>query len=418
MFHMNLNREPKRMRCIAIFITAMVALLGNSGCGSRSSNTPTHTLTRGEFTSWHLLDGIIQAERSAPVYSGISQPSALLFIAPEGSRVEAGDLVAELDGAMLEQTLAGLERDYTLARAELDTLLHAEIPGELSTAEQELDTLRYEAQRQQRIVDNTAALHQQELVSDSELESQRMLLTNLNRQIIFKEGRLENLRAIVHPAREAKAKAQLEAAERQLKALRDQAQGARMIAPFAGMVAHLPIHIDGEFRTVREGDTLYRNQKIMQIADMDSLLVQAQVPEADISQVQPGNPVLITPNAFPTLRLAGRIDSIATAASTVSGKPAWQKFFSVVIRLDETDPRLRSGMSVSAQALVYREESALLIPRAMVAWEQETPWTLVLERGDAARKSLTLGPGNASHFVVLDGVSEGDVVQSPFVAAP
>jgi HlyD family secretion protein len=406
------------MRRFAMITATMVALLGIAGCGSRNSETRTHTLARGEFTSWHLLDGIIQAERSAPIYSSISQPSALLFIAPEGSRVEAGDRVAELDGAMLEQTLAGLERDYALARAELDTLLHADIPGELATAEQELDTLRYEAQRQQRIVDNTESLHAQELVSDSELESQRMLLANLNRQITFKEGRLENLRAIVHPAREAKAKAQLEAAERQLNALREQAQGARMTAPFAGMVAHLPVHIDGEFRTVREGDTLYRNQKIMQIADMDSLLVQAQVPEADISRVQPGSPVIVTPNAFPALRLAGRIDSIATAASTVAGKPAWQKFFSVVIRLDETDARLRSGMSVSAQALVHREESALLIPRAMVAWEQETPWTLIHQRGDKMRKTLKLGPGNASHFVVLDGASEGDVIQSPFDAAP
>lgn len=121
--------------------------------------------------------------------------------------------------------------------------------------------------------------------------------------------------------------------------------------------------------------------------------------------------------AFPGLRLAGRVESVGSVAVSVAGKPAWQKFFNVTIRLDETDERLRSSMTVSVQILSRAEENALLIPRRMVGWDRGQPWCLVREFGRARRRSLELGPGNETHFVVRAGLTEGDTVQTP-VATP
>lgn len=403
---------PRRVPLLAAIALA-IALAACRPAPGPSATATTHTIQREAFTAWSVFEGTIQAERRAPVYSLISQPSAVLFLAPEGSHVDAGDLVAELDRSALDQTLAALERDHALAEAELAMLLQADIPAESATAAYELESLRHDVLKQERLVLNTEKLAADGLVSASELEEQRLQLANQQTKVTRQEQRLTSLRDVVHPARTAKARAQLDAAARQLDLLRAQAASARMIAPMAGMVVYLPLHIDGEFRNVREGDTVYRNQKIIQIADMESLLVFCQVPESSISAVRPGHPAIVTPTAFPDLALRGTVDAVGSVAVSVAGRPAWQKFFNVTIRLTDTDSRLRSSMTVAAKIIAREETDVLVLPRAFVAWDQGRPWCLAGAGGRFARRDLTLGPGNASAFIVLDGLAEGDLVQLP-----
>lgn len=413
----NLSIKIVRRVLIPCGLLATLGLLPGLGgppdVQAAAADDARHTIDRGEFSLWTSCEGSLQAERRASLYSRISQPTAILQLAPEGSYVEAGDLVASLDRSSLDQSLVNLERDHALATAELETLLKAEIPFERVTAANDLDALRYDRQKQGRVVENTLALHGDGLVSDQELEGQQMLLANLDRQVAFAENRQETLRTIVHPAREAKARAQLDATLRQLELLREQAEGARLTAPFAGMVIYLPLHLDGEFRNVREGDTVYRNQKIIQVADMESLLVQCLVPEAGISLVRPGCSAVVTPTAFPDLRLHGTVDTIGSVAMSVSGRPAWQKFFNVVIRLEASDERLRSSMSVYVQVLSRHDPSALVIPRGLVAWDRGQPWCRVIEAGSPRRRDLVLGSGNDTHFLIEGGLAEGDSVVPP-----
>ena len=48
-------------------------------------------------------------------------------------------------------------------------------------------------------------------------------------------------------------------------------------------------------------------------------------------------------------------------AQEIPGKPLWQKYFPVSIKLDESDPRLRSGMSVQASFLSYENTNAVTV---------------------------------------------------------
>ena len=412
---MNLSLAAKSIRIKWIAAAALLIAVATAFIARQPADPEeqTHRVTREDFLLWSVFEGTIQAERMSPVYSQISQPSAILFLAPEGSMVGAGDVVAELDRSSLDQSLATLERDHALAETELDTLLRATIPSEQAAAANELDTLRYDEQKQRRIVANTEQLHASGLVSDSELEGHRILLGNLERKIAFQENRLTNLKEIIHPAAEAKARAQREAARRQLDAVKEQFESARITAPFAGMVVYLPLHIDGEYRNVREGDTVFRNQKIMQIADMESLVVHCQVPESGLALVQTGKIAVITPGAFPRVKLRGEVESVGSVAVSVSGKPSWQKFFNVMIRLHDIDDRLRSSMSATVQILSHEEPHALVVPRAFVGWEQGEPWCMKKINGTIQPHPVTLGPGNERAFVVVQGLEEDERIYHP-----
>jgi len=417
---MNLNllfkQKPVRLIGLGVAAIACIAWWASGSGEVAAENQQPYTVQRVDFESWSVFDGTVEAERRAPMYSKIGQSAAILFLAPEGSQVKEGDLVAEFDRSSLDQSLMTLERDKALAEAELETMIRADMPAELDKVANDLDKLRYDRQKQERIVENAKKLLAEGLVSDSELESQQMLLSNLERQIVVEENRLKNYKEVVHPMREAKARAQLAAATRQLALVSEQAESARLVAPFSGMVVYLPVYVDGEYRNAREGDTIYRNQKIMQVADMGSLLVQCQVPESSVSKVRPGSRAIVKPSAFPDLQINGIVDSVGSVAVSVSGRPTWQKFFNVTLRLLETDPRLRSSMTVSAQILSHEEKAALTIPRGYVTWLQGSPRCVIREAGRMKMRDVELGPANEALFIVSAGLAEGDVVYFPSAA--
>jgi hypothetical protein len=100
---------------------------------------------------------------------------------------------------------------------------------------------------------------------------------------------------------------------------------------------------------------------------MSDLAVLCDAPESQVSLLGEGRRAVVTPVAFPRLRLEGKVEKVGHMALSQAGRPAWQRFFSVQIRLTETHADLRSGMSVYAQVLSYHRDETLTVPRAFVA---------------------------------------------------
>ena len=106
------------------------------------------------------------------------------------------------------------------------------------------------------------------------------------------------------------------------------------------------------------------------------------------------------------------MEHIGAMAHSLTGRPAWQKFFTITIRLDERDDRLRSGMTVRANVLAYHQSKALLIPRVVVGWQDGQSRVLKAGSGPEA-VAIELGRGNATHFEVRSGLEPGDQVAAP-----
>jgi RND family efflux transporter MFP subunit len=217
----------------------------------------------------------------------------------------------------------------------------------------------------------------------------------------------------LHPAERARARATLEAAEQELGLAREQLEACVMRAPASGMVAYHPLHIGTEYRTVRVGDTIFKNQPLITIPDMTDIVVDCQVPEAELSRVAPGAQVTVVPVAYPDLRLVGVVQTVSSVAQRMPDHPAWQKFFRVVIALEESESRLRSGMSVYAQVLSHHREDAVLVPRTAITWNGDQPTCRLRGLSGSELRTLELGKANTTHYEVLAGLEPGDRVLTP-----
>ncbi len=141
----------------------------------------------------------------------------------------------------------------------------------------------------------------------------------------------------VDPKALALAQARVDAAKAAVTAAQQALNDAALAAPFAGTVADL--------HDLEPGEVLNPGQAVVTLADFSAWVVETRdLTELDVVNVSVGQAVEVTPDALPDLTLRGTVESIDQIFTERSGDIN----YTVRIRLEETDPRLRWGMTVNA----------------------------------------------------------------------
>lgn len=371
------------------------------------------TVTQGDLEVWSVYEGTLDARHVDLITSAFNGSATVAELAEEGQRVQRGELLVRFDDSLVKRDLLRSERDYALAKAEMEGLEQAKLPLESRQIRLRLVEAKAQFDDERRFLDDSLELRKEDLVSEQEVEQQRAKVERLRSALaqIAMESKLT--KAYLHPAALERAHATLSAAEQAVTLARQQLMNCTVRAPSAGIVVHRSLHIGTDYRTVRVGDTLHRNQPFMAIPDMNEVVVHSYVPEAELALVEVGSHVVVTPLAYPDLRLPGKVETVGSMAQAVPGKPAWQKYFRVVIGITKLDPKVRSGMSAHARVLSHRRESAVLIRRSHVRWEQGRSFCLVRRALRPEKRMLQLGKANLTHYEVLEGLAPGEIVLTP-----
>ena len=362
------------------------------GCSGPTGEESAHALATGPLEVWTVYPGKLEARRVEIIMSKFNGSATIVELAPEGIPVHEGDLLVKFDSSQVERDLLKLRRDAQLARSDLERLEKAELPLELRDLEaQRLEArMSYEAERQ--YLEDSKGLLAEELVSEQEIEQQKLKVDQLRAQLDKLDQKIALTRDYLHPAALERARATLATAEQELALAERQLANCTVLAPADGVVVYRPLHVGGEFRTARVGDSIFKNQPFMIIPDMNDLIVELQIPEAELSRVEVGRAVRVTPLSYPGLVLRGRVETVGSMATTMMDRPGWQRYFRAMIGLLDTDPRLRSGMSVQAE--VHMENGRAWVRRA----------------GETKPREIKIGWGDIRNFEVLEGLAPGDVV--------
>jgi HlyD family secretion protein len=98
------------------------------------------------------------------------------------------------------------------------------------------------------------------------------------------------------------------------------------------------------------------------IANMSEVYVVADVDETDIGKVEVDMPASINADAFPDMRLEGRVLRIAPLAKVEQNVT----MFEVTTLVDNTQGLLKAGMNATVEVVMARADNALLIPAKAV----------------------------------------------------
>ena len=166
-----------------------------------------------------------------------------------------------------------------------------------------------------------------------------------------------------------------------------------IVSPMDGVV----LRRDGEIGEIAEvGQVLFR------VGVPNPLQVVAEVNEEDIPRVEVGQTVLFRTDAFPELRLEGKVREITPMGDVAA------KTFRIKIGLPDDTP-LKPGMSVEANVIVREKPNALLIPSDAV----QDNAVFVIDGDRAQRRAIKVGIRGTRTLEVLSGLKDGERVASP-----
>ncbi|WP_374380765.1 efflux RND transporter periplasmic adaptor subunit [Dongia sp.] len=286
-----------------------------------------------------------------------------------GDMVEKGALVAELDARVLKSQVAANQAQLLNLRAQLEE----------RQAQQQLAKEQYERE---------SGLMAEDATSQDALDTASA-----------------NLRA---------AKAQIAAIKAQMQQTQSELEGdeanlgyTRIYAPMTGTVVSLD---------ARLGQTLNANQQapiLMRIADLDTMTVEAQVSEADISRLDLGMEASFTTLGQPERRWTGVLHQILPTPEEVNGVILYDALFDVA----NPDQRLMTQMSAQVTFMVANAKNVITVPTAALrpSGDKSAPagtyQVLVAEaNGSFAPRTIKVGVKNRNVAEVLEGLQAGEQV--------
>ncbi len=106
---------------------------------------------------------------------------------------------------------------------------------------------------------------------------------------------------------------------------------------------------------------------LMKMADMSLVQVKTLVDETDIGKIKPGLGTSVTVDAYPNRPFRGtvlKIEPLATVEQNVT-------MFPVLVRIDNRDGLLRSGMNAEVEIHIGRRDSVLAVPNAALRTQRD-----------------------------------------------
>jgi HlyD family secretion protein len=196
-------------------------------------------------------------------------------------------------------------------------------------------------------------------------------------------------------------------------------------APHDGIVNILPnFRSAGSFGSTpppfKEGDQAWTGAAIAEIPDLSQMRIDLKLDEVDRGKIQLGQKIKVRVDAIPEKEFLAELDWISPiAAVSFRGMGVGEKQFPTRATLKNLDPRLRPGMTGSAEIVIRSRPNTLLIPVRASFSHEGRPSVWVQKGQDFAIRAIEVGERNDTDIIVKSGLKDGDVValENPIEAA-
>jgi multidrug efflux pump subunit AcrA (membrane-fusion protein) len=125
--------------------------------------------------------------------------------------------------------------------------------------------------------------------------------------------------------------------------------------------------------------------------------------ESDINSIKVGQPATVTMSALSGVQLAAHVTSISPVATTSSGVVS----YNATVTLDQTDSRVRPGMSATA-SIITEQAEGVTVPNQAVTGSGSIGTVNMKQAGKTVTKQVVVGLRGASRTQIIAGVNAGD----------
>ncbi len=420
----------------------VVAITQNNGGAEDHDHDATFTVEQGPLLISVSERGTIQARDQVTLASEVDGRSQIIHLVDEGTIVDEGDLLIELDVSDLqddkvdqrisvqnseasltrareelevtrsqaESDVAQSRLDYEFAVEDMRQFKQAEFPRDRMEAENAIRLAEEEFKQAEQTLAWSERLLADQFISDTERDSDYLayqraridvevaqeelhVLENFNyhRRLRELESEVDQTRmALERVKRNAtadivQAEAELRARQAEheqqvdrLERIEEQIEKARMYAPREGMVVHATTGQRGE-EPLEEGQEVRQRQELIHLPTAERMMAEIQVPESSLARVREGLPARVRIDALPGQDFRGELAHINQMPDAQS---RWANpdltLFSAEVHMDGVDDNVRTGMTCQAEIVVDRIEDAVYVPVQAIVRVDGQPMAYVI----------------------------------------
>jgi HlyD family secretion protein len=309
------------MKKVIVILILLAAIGGAGGAyylrkGTKEPEVRTTPITRGDVVEAVQATGTLEAVTTVDVGTQVSGVVQELY-ADFNDIVRKGQVIARLDPTILDTQIEQQRANVTRSQADLERLRVT-----LADAQQKLERAK--------------ALFEKNLLPRTELETAEVTVKSAEAQIRSSEAGL------------VQAKSQLNTAE-------VNRQHTVITAPIDGIVIQRSVEPGQTVNAGMSAPTLY-----ILAADLTKMQVNANIDEADVGKMRPGQSVLFRVDAFVGEQFTGTVQQVRLQPTTVQNVVTYQ----TVIDVPNQQLKLKPGMTATVTIEISRKNNVLRIPAA------------------------------------------------------
>ena len=332
-----------------------------------------------------------------------------------GDDVEQGQLLLQLGISKVQQEYRSLRSEQIAALKRVRELDDWENSPDMVAARRTLDEAKRQLENQKHKVEQAAFLLERGVIPAAEHEAAVERHESLHVDYEIARQALEVAQEKGGADAQEMAQLAYHNLQEQLQEREAVMEAASVRAPVAGVIIAPSKAEGGDGARLLEGQAVKLGQLLLTVADVGSMSVSGLVDEVDVIKLRPAQPVTVTSDAVPDLRLAGQIAHVSLQALDIPGsnQPGQFKFEAALTGLGVAQQqRLRLGMSADVVVVTRDDPDALLVPLAALSRANGALSVRVRDRdtGVVQRVAVETGTTTPEAVEITRGLQAGDEV--------
>lgn len=371
---LNSIKKRKLWLAVLVVIAVLIIFVLNLLFSPATINYITAPVTKGDLEEAVLATGVLEAKQQVNVGAQVSGQLKTLHV-KLGDKVQKGQLLAEIDPILQQNELENAQAALT------DSL------AQKQSKEAQLTQIRQQLKRQQEMYRAQATSQEDLQTAESNYKVAKSDLAALN-------------------ARIQQARIQVSTAKANLGY-------TRISAPMDGTVVAV---------ITKEGQTVVSAQAaptILKLASLDTMTIKAQISEADVVRVNPGQEVYFTILGAPNRRFTAKLRAIEPAPDSISSDSTTTSssseaiYYNGLFDVPNPDGILRISMTAQVSIVLDRVKNVLLLPSAALGAQDKVgryEVQVLKQDGNIELRKVKTGLNNNVNVQVLEGLKAGEQV--------
>jgi len=290
----------------------------------------TSPITRGDIVDTVGATGTLQAVTTVQVGSQVSGNISWLG-ADFNSIVKKGQVIARLDSSLFDAQLQQAKANLAQARANL------------TKAQSDLERMKVQLTDAQQKYTRAKELAARSLLPQSDLDAAKIAVDSA-------EASLAAQQATVSQANASVAQSQASVNQNQVNL-----DHTTIEAPIDGIVTQRSVDVGQTVAASMQAPTLF-----ILAADLTKMQVNANIDEADVGRIRPGQHVTFRVDAYPTETFEGTVSQIRLQPVVVQNVTT----YGTVIDVPNAELKLKPGMTANVKVEISKRTDVLRVPNA------------------------------------------------------